>query len=93
MKTRKQVLAEFQRMQNQMYGTFGQGAIEVRAYDQGNGYWSVTILVTRLNESMKKHDVWESVEWRNCGGTLHDEETEQENEAKVNEFKKKFNLK
>ena len=93
MKTRKQVLAEFQRMQNQMWGTFGQGAIEVRAYDQGTGYWSVTILVSRLNEETKKHDVWESIEWRNYGGTLHDEETEQENEAKVNEFKKKFNLK
>lgn len=92
MRTMKQVLAEFQRMQNKMWGTFGQGAIEVRAYDQGNGYWSVTILVTRLNEHMK-HDVWESVEWRNYGVKLHDEETEQENEAKLAEFKEKFNLK
>lgn len=93
MKTRKQVLAEFQRMQNQMWGTFGYGAIEVRAYDQGNGYWSVTILVSRLNVETRKHDVWESVEWRNYGERLHGEDVEAENEAKLAEFKEKFNLK
>lgn len=87
------MLAEFQHMQNQMFDKFGQGAIEVRAYDQGTGYWSVSILVTRLNEDMTGHEVWESVEWRNYGGPLHDEETERDNEAQLAEFKKKFNLK
>jgi hypothetical protein len=92
MKTRKQVLAEFQRMQNQMWGTFGQGAIEVRAYDQGNGYWSVTILVTRLNDALKVHDVWEEVKWTHHGvGYCEDDEAE--NEQLLAEFKEKFNLK
>ena len=92
MKTMKQVLAEFQRMQKQLYGKFGHGTIEVRAYDQGNGYWSVGIRVSRWSDGLKKHDVWENAEWTNYG-TTHCDEYESENEKLLAEFKKKFNLK
>ena len=91
MKTMKQVLAEFQRMQNQLYGKFGHGTIKVRAYDQGNGYWTVRILVTRWCSELNTHDVWEQVEWDHYSD--QNEFYEQENEKLLAEFKKKFNLK
>ena len=88
----EQVLTEFQRMQKQLYGKFGREFIDVKAYDQGNGYWSVSILVTRHNHELEEHDVWEEARWTNYG-TIHDEENESENRKLLAEFKKKFNLK
>ena len=92
MKTREQVLAEFQRMQKQLYGKFGHGTIEVRAYDQGNGYWSVGILVSRRDDKLNAHDVWEEASWTNYGNT-HSDYYETKNEKLLAEFKEKFNLK
>lgn len=91
MKTMKQVLAEFQRMQKQLYGKFGHGTLELKAYDQGNGYWSVRILVTRWSSVLNTHDVWEQIEWDHY--SEQNEFNEQENEKLLAEFKEKFNLK
>ena len=88
----KQVLAEFQRMQKQLYGKFGYGTIDVNAYDQGNGYWSVTIRVSRWSDELNAHDMWEEAKWTNYGATQCDD-YEAENEEILAEFKEKFNLK
>ena len=92
MKTMKQVLAEFQRMQKQLYGKFGRGTIDVNAYDQGNGYWSVSIRVSRWSDELNAHDVWEEVKWTNYGAT-HCDDYDADNENRLAEFKEKFNLK
>ena len=91
MKTMKQVLAEFQRMQKQLCGKFGRGIIDVKTYDQGNGYWSVSIHVSRLSENGKEHEVWEDAKWTHYG--LQDEENEAENEKELAAFKEKLNIK
>ena len=91
MKTRKQVLAEFQRMQKQLYGKFGFGSFDVSAYDGGDGYWSVRILVSRWSEERDTHDVWEQVEWNHY--STQNERNEQNNEEILKAFKEKFNLK
>lgn len=92
MKTRKQVLADFYGMQRQLCDKFGRGTIDVEAYDQGNGFWSVRIRVSRWSDELNAHDVWVDLVWTNYG-TTHDEEYEAENEEALAEFKEKFNLK
>ncbi len=91
MKTMKQVLAEFQRMQKQLYGKFGHGSIDVSAYDSGDDYWNVRILVARWNSDLETHDVWEKAEWNHY--STHTERNEQNNEEILKRFKEKFNLK
>lgn len=88
MKTRKQVLAEFQRMHRQLCGTV-KGFIEVREYN-ASGMWSIRLCVTKFEsgEIVAKDEV----EWENYR-TTHNEGQERENEAKLAEFKEKFNLK
>ena len=86
------MLAEFQRMHRQLCDKFGHGIIAVSAYDQGNGYWSVEIHVSRWSDELNAHDVWEEAKWVNYGNT-HNDERERENEARLAEFKEKFNLK
>lgn len=86
MKTMKQVLAEFQRMQKQL---ICDGSVDVRVYCNGK-YWTVSVekmTFTHKNE-IETHD-W--VEWTHY--SCQDEVDEQENEAKLAAFKEKLNLK
>lgn len=86
MKTMKQVLAEFQRMQKQL---MGEGIVEVNVYCDG-GYWAIKVQKVTFtnNHEIKTRDY---VEWTHYSS--QDEEDEQNNEAKLAEFKEKFNLK
>lgn len=88
MKTKKQVLAEFQRMHRQLCGTV-EGFVEVEEYN-AMGMWAIKLHVTRFeNSEIVAND---RVEWDNyC--TTHSEKNERENEATLAEFKEKFNLK
>lgn len=88
MKTRKQVLAEFQRMHGQLCGTIN-GFIEVREYNS-TGMWSIRLHVTKFeNREIVAKD---EVEWDNYR-TGHSKECERENEEKLAAFKERFNLK
>ena len=50
MKTRKQVLAEFQRMQNQMCGKV-RGFVTVQEYNGDDfAYWCIKMTVTKFND-------------------------------------------
>lgn len=88
MKTRKQVLAEFQRMHKQLCGTV-KGFINVQEYN-ASGMWAVKLQVTEFEgyEIVAKDEA----EWDNYRNS-HNEGQERENEAKLAEFKEKFNLK
>lgn len=89
MKTRKQVLAEFQRMHRQLCGTIN-GFVDTREYKQGSRYWTISLFITEFADSeiVAKHEV----AWRNYCDT-HTAGDERENEAVLAEFKEKFNLK
>lgn len=86
MKTMKQVLAEFQRMQKQL---MCEGIVEVRVYCDGE-YWAIRVekVTFTNNDEIKTRDY---VEWTHY--TSQDDENEQENEKLLAEFKEKFNLK
>lgn len=83
------MLAEFQRMHRQLCGTID-GFIDIREYKQGSGYWTISLIITEFEDSeiVANHEV----EWHNYCNT-HNDERERENEAKLAEFKEKFNLK
>ena len=88
MKTRKQVLAEFQRMQNQLCGKV-RGFVVVQEYNgEDFAYWCIKMLVTKFNDQVIEER--DEVEWTHFSKS---EEQERENEAVLAEFKKKFNLK
>ena len=89
MKTRKQVLAEFQRMQNQMCGKFRR-FVEVREYNGDDfAYWCIKMQVTKFyGEVLVGRD---EVEWTHY--SRQSEEAERENEAVLAAFKERFNLK
>ena len=88
MKTMKQVLAEFQRMQKQLCETV-KGFVDVKSYNT-TGMWEIEIHVTEFEG---KDIVGTSkVAWDNYKD-IHSEVIEAENEAKLAEFKEKFNLK
>lgn len=86
MKTMKQVLAEFQRMQKQL---ICDGLVEVYVYCDGE-YWAIRVqtLTFTDNHEVKTRDC---VEWTHY--TSQDEEQELDNEKQLAEFKEKFNLK
>lgn len=86
MKTMKQVLAEFQRMQKQL---ICDGLVEVYVYCDGE-YWAIRVqkLTFTDNHEVKTRDY---VEWTHY--TSQDEEQELDNEKLLAEFKEKFNLK
>ena len=89
MKTRKQVLAEFQRMHRQLCGTV-KGFVTIQEYNQdGSNYWRISLSITEFADGdiVAKHEV----DWRNYSS--HATADERENEAKLAEFKEKFNLK
>ena len=87
MKTRKQVLAEFQRMQNQMFDGVMDGIVHVDTYNDGKN-WTVSITRTTFK---KDHTVeeWDKCEWEH----FYSVGDEAKNEANLAEFKKKFNIK
>lgn len=88
MKTRKQVLAEFQRMQKQLCETV-KGFVEVKSYE-APGMWEIEIHVTEFEG---KDIVGTSkVAWDNYKD-IHHEDIEAKNEKLLAEFKEKFNLK
>jgi len=89
MKTRKQVLAEFQRMQNQLCDKV-RGFVVVQEHNGYDfAYWCIKIQVTTFKGL--EIEARDEVEWTHysCQG----EENERENEAVLAEFKEKFNLK
>ena len=88
MKTMKQVLAEFQRMQNQLCETV-KGFVTVKSYN-APGMWEIEICVTEF----EGHDIvgTSKAVWDNYKD-IHSEDVEADNEAKLAEFKEKFNLK
>lgn len=88
MKTRKQVLAEFQRMQKQLCGKV-RGFVVVQEYNgEDFAYWCIKMLVAKFNG--QEIEEREEVEWTHY---RQSEEQERENEAVLAEFKEKFNLK
>lgn len=86
MKTMKQVLTEFHRIQKQLI--IG-GSVDLRVYKSGD-FWTIDISRYTFTEDCKIATK-DSVEWRHH--SYYREEDEQENMAKLSEFKKKFNLK
>ena len=86
MRTMKQVLAEFQRMQGQL---ICDGVVEVRVYRDGE-YWSIKVQRVTFTEyyEVKTSD---GVEWTHYSS--HYDEQEQKNEKLLAAFKEKFNLK
>lgn len=86
MKTMKQVLAEFQRMQEQLMGDC---AVEVRVYKDGN-YWAIKLTRSTFTAGSALES-YHFVEWTHY--SIQDEEQEQKNEKLLAEFKKMFNLK
>lgn len=86
MKTMKQVLAEFQRMQKQL---MGEGIVEVYVYCDG-GYWAIKVQKVTFtdNQEVKTRDY---VEWTHYSS--QNEEQERENEKLLDEFKEKLNIK
>ena len=88
MKTMKQVLAEFQRMHRQLCETV-KGFVEVKSYNSP-GMWEIEIHVTEFEGKEivgTSKAVWDNYK------NIHHEDVEAENEAKLAEFKEKFNLK
>lgn len=90
MKTRKQVLAEFQRMQNQMFGKMD-GIVHVDTYNHGK-YWSVSITRSTFNRVNCAVADYDKCEWEHHD-PFHAEVDERRNESAVAAFKQKFNLK
>jgi hypothetical protein len=89
MKTRKQVLAEFQRMHRQLCGKV-RGFVVVQEYNGDDfAYWCIKMQVTKFND--KEIEARNEVEWTHY--SRQSEEQERENEAVLAEFKEKFNLK
>ena len=86
MRTMKQVLAEFQRMQRQL---ICDGSVEVRVYQDGN-YWAIKLTRSTFTVGCEI-DSYHFVEWTHY--SVQDEEDEQEQEKLLAEFKEKFNLK
>ena len=86
MKTRKQVLAEFQRMQKQL---ICDGLVELRVYRDGT-YWAIRVQKVTFTDN---HEVktCDYVEWTHY--SVQDEDDEQTQEKLLAEFKEKFNLK
>ena len=86
MRTMKQVLAEFQRMQKQL---ICDGVVEIYVYCDGE-YWAIRVQKVTFtdNHEVKTRDY---VEWAHYSS--QDEEQEQKNEKLLAEFKEKFNLK
>lgn len=82
----KQVLSEFHRIQKQL---IIDGSVDLRVYKNGD-FWTIEIARYTFTEDCKIATK-DSVEWRHH--SYYHEEDEQENTAKLAEFKKKFNLK
>lgn len=81
MKTKKQVMAEFARLQRKYEGI--RGFVTVKAYTADEaGVWDVEIIVSHF-EGMDI-DWSERVNWMHY--TVHNERFEAENEAKLTEF-------
>lgn len=90
MRTRKQVLAEFQRMHRQLCGKVPGFIDLVEYYRDNNRMWSIQLVITEFKDG--KITARSSVVWENFCET-HGEQIEDENLAALAEFKKKFNLK
>lgn len=90
MKTRKQVLAEFQRMQNQMFGKMDV-IVHVGTYNNGK-YWSVSITRSTFNKVNGAVADYDKFEWEHHD-PFHSEADEARNESALAAFKKKFNIK
>lgn len=86
MKTMKQVLTEFHRIQKQL---IIDGSVDLRVYKNGD-FWTIEIARYTFTDDCKIATK-DSVEWRHH--SYYTEEDEQENTAKLAEFKKKFNVK
>lgn len=86
MKTMKQVMSEFHRIQKQL---IIDGSVDIHVYKSGN-FWTIEITRYTFTE-VRKIATKDSVEW--IHHSYYDEEDEQKNMAKLAEFKKKFNLK
>lgn len=82
----KQVMSEFHRIQKQL---IIDGSVDLRVYKNGN-YWTIEISRYTFTED-SKIATKDSVEW--IHHSYYHEEDEQENMAKLAEFKKKFNIK
>lgn len=87
MKTIKQVMSEFHRIQKQL---IIDGSVDLHVYKSGN-FWTIEITRYTFTEEHRKIATKDSVEWMHH--SYYDEEDEQKNMAKLAEFKKKFNLK
>ena len=91
MKTRRQVLAEFQRMQNQLFDGKMDGIVHVDTYNDGENW---TVSITRATFNKVDHTVvdWDKVEWEHYD-KFYSVGDEAKNEENLAEFKKKFNIK
>lgn len=91
MKTRKQVLAEFQRMQNQLFDGKMDGIVHVDTYNDGEN-WTVSITRSTFNKLSHKVVDWDKCEWEHYD-RFYSEDDEKRNESALAAFKKKFNIK
>lgn len=84
------MLAEFQRIQNQLFDGVMDGIVHVDTYNDGKNW---TVSITRSTFDKISHQVvdWDKCEWEHY--SFYSEEDEKKNEAALDEFKKKFNLK
>ena len=85
MKTKKQVMAEFARLQRRYEGI--RGFVTLKTYTaEEEGVWDVEITVSHFEG--RDIDWSERVNWMHY--TVHNERFEAENEAKVAEFVKRM---
>lgn len=86
MKTKKQVMAEFVRLQKRYADLTGFVAVQVYNQDEGGDFWAVELTCTHFG---KVHIDWrESVQWMHY--SHQDEAREAEMAARVEEFIKRM---
>jgi hypothetical protein len=88
MKTKKQVLAEFQQIQNSLCGKVN-GFTDLKVYGTEEAYWSISLTVSEfVGNIMTRQD---RVEWTHY--TYQEKADEIDNENKLDLFKERFLLK
>lgn len=88
MRTKKQVLVEFQAMQSRFCEKNHDMLVNVQVYNTEHGFWTVKLGVYEYSGNIIS--LQDSVEWTRY--LVHGVEDEIENERRLAEFRKKYNL-
>ena len=89
MKTKKQVIAMFEKLRSQIVTKDFCGIVDVSLYTDPTGHWSVKITRAVFNEGYLEE--YDYCEWSHF--SFQKKEDEAKNLEKIQAFKDKFNLK